>query len=122
VPFIHPVIHLTRMRTAVLLAVMYVMLVAGCKEGARASKDGKVLYQTVCAQCHGIDGRAVASFKASLGVPDLADAAVQAKLTDAQIVETITKGSKSGKMPPWGGTFNPQQIDALAAYVRTLKH
>jgi mono/diheme cytochrome c family protein len=101
-------------------AVLVVALAAGCQPGLKTSEDGAVLYQTSCAQCHGVRGRAPADWKARLDVPDLADPAVLAARTDAQIFDIIKNGPTSRKMPPWGGVYTDAQIHALVAHVRTL--
>jgi cytochrome c oxidase cbb3-type subunit 3 len=106
------------LRALVLAATVLTAL--ACDGGAPTTTDGRELFEKICAQCHGPDGHASEMWKAKLGVPDLADPAVQGRLTDAQIVETITNGSRSGKMPAWKGTLTPAQIDAVATYVRTL--
>jgi mono/diheme cytochrome c family protein len=100
---------------------LVLMAVGACKPGVMSSTDGQELFESVCAKCHGVNGHAVAAWKSKLGVPDLADQALQARLTDEQIVETITNGSKSGRMPPWKGVFSPEQIQALAKHVRSFK-
>jgi cbb3-type cytochrome c oxidase subunit III len=46
--------------------------------------------------------------------------------TDAKIIDVIRTGSVIGRapivsMPHWGGIITPQQLSALAAYIKTLK-
>lgn len=52
-------------------------------------------------------------------IGDLTAAETHARMDDAAMTELITKGR--GKMPPLGGALNPDQINAVIAYVRTLK-
>ena len=110
------VLHLTAMRILALGA----LLLAACQPGVKSSKDGAVLFDATCAQCHAHDGRGAPAFR-SLGVPDLTDPAVQAKLSDEQMVTFIQNGSPNRRMPPWRGVYSEAQIRALVAHVRTLK-
>jgi high-affinity iron transporter len=86
--------------------------------------NGAALYKRQCVMCHGAtgagDGPAAKSLKGKL--PSLADKAVMAKLTDAQIHETITAGKKTeiGNMPALGKRLKPEEITDIVNYVRTL--
>jgi mono/diheme cytochrome c family protein len=101
--------------------VLVLLACVACQNPAHKSRDGKVIFEYSCAPCHGFDGRAVATWKVRLGVPDLADPVVQGRLTDEQMAAAITNGSKNGNMPPWGKVLDQEQIAALVVYVRTLK-
>jgi mono/diheme cytochrome c family protein len=83
-----------------------------------AEKLGKceAIFHRYCVTCHGADGKG----KPSIGTPNFADPAVQANLTDQQIVEAIRNGKDNGKMPAWGGKLTSAQIDDLAAYMRVF--
>jgi mono/diheme cytochrome c family protein len=78
---------------------------------------GQKTYQSSCAVCHGKDGQ-VTDVGKSLGVANLRSAEVQ-KLPSARIRQQVVNGS--AKMPPFGSTLTPEQIDAVVRYVRTLK-
>ena len=75
--------------------------------------SGKDLFKSNCARCHGADGSGKA--------PDLTDERRQAKWKDSdeRIVKKITNGALG--MPAFGKKLKPEQINAVAAYVRTLK-
>lgn len=77
-----------------------------------------------CAKCHGDTGKGDTKMGRKLSIADLTDAAVQAKFTDEEAVTAMTKGvnAKDGKvlMKP-AENLSPEEIQALAAYVRTLK-
>jgi cytochrome c6 len=116
------VIHLSAMqmlRVALATATLGLGL-AACQPGVKASKDGALLFDTSCAQCHGRDGRGAPAFK-GLGVPDFTSAALQQKLSDADMMKVIQNGSQSRKMPPWRGLYSDEQIRALVAHVRTFR-
>ncbi len=119
--FIALVIHLTRMRLLAALALVLACVAIGCNSGAMTSKDGAVLFDKTCAQCHGRDGKADPIWKARLSVPDLSDPALQGKLSDDQMMKIIQDGSENRRMPPWRGAFNEEQVRALVAHVRTLR-
>jgi cytochrome c6 len=82
---------------------------------AVAAADGKVLYDTKCAQCHGKDGVAKPPGKES---KNFNDPAFQSAWTEDAIA-TITSEGK-GKMPGYRSKLSPEQIRAVAAHVKTL--
>ena len=78
-----------------------------------------ILFEKHCDTCHGKDGRAK-TFKAKFNhARNLTDSKWQAEATDERIFNSITNGK--GKMPAWGKKLSEAQINALVAYVRTLK-
>ena len=86
---------------------------------AAETKDARALYGSKCATCHGKDGRAK-TFKAKLNrARDLTDVAWQRGVTDERIYNSIANGR--GKMPAFGKKLSPQEIESVAAYVRSLK-
>jgi len=89
--------------------------------------SGKTAFSQTCGKCHGSDGKgdtgADKFFK--ITIPRLNSAAVQRK-SDAEFRELIAKGSSV--MPPveinesgFQHRLPPQDVDAVIAYVRTLK-
>ena len=76
---------------------------------------GAELFAASCAGCHGANGKG----GGAAGTPDFTDPKLQAKLTDAQIGETIRHG-KPGHMPAFGAQLSNQQITSLTAYVRSF--
>jgi len=90
---------------------------------ARASDapapDGQKLYETKCSACHGKDGVAK---KMAEGSANLNDPAWQKATTQESIATTILKGKseKKTKMPPSEGKLTTAEINAIAAYVKTL--
>jgi mono/diheme cytochrome c family protein len=109
------VICLTAMSVGKRLAIL--VLMAGCTEGVRASKDGAMLYQVSCVTCHGMDGQGT-DFARRWNVPDLSSGMVQAK-SDDELLSIIKNGRN--QMPPWGGAYSEEQLQALVAHLRTLK-
>ena len=92
--------------------------------GARsllAAPDGAVLFEQYCIPCHGPDGRARTPAARKLGVKDLAES----KLTDAEIARQISNGTKDAdgkdRMPPFKDKIAAPEIDALVAFVKSLR-
>ena len=73
------------------------------------AKRGHSLFDRNCAHCHGDDARGDEG-------PSLYDL----KKTDARITRIIKEGIK-GEMPKFGAKLNDADIEALIAYLRTLK-
>jgi len=81
--------------------------------------DAKALFTKECASCHGKDGQAK-TFKAKFNhARNLTDAKWQAEVTDERLFNSIHNGK--GKMPAFGKKLSDSQINALVAFVRTLK-
>jgi cytochrome c5 len=102
-----------------------ILLVSGTYPTRKLS--GKAAYNLTCARCHGPDGkgneRADKFF--NLTIPRLTSAEAQGK-SDAELREIITKGTSA--MPPveidesgFRHRLPPQDVDAVIAYLRTLK-
>lgn len=94
---------------------------AGCSavKAPPPPADGKRLFAAVCARCHGEDGRGGVPLDAGIAPRNFRDAAFQRDRTDEQIMKAIVDG-KNDAMPGFGQTFNPSQLRALVAYIRTL--
>ncbi len=82
---------------------------------ALAAADGKILYDTKCAQCHGKDGVAKPPGK---GSRNFNDPAFQGSATEESIAKVTSEGK--GKMPPYRAKLSDEQIRAVAAHVKTL--
>ena len=107
------------MRVLVLIGIV-AALAGGCSGSAGDSTDGRVLFEQVCARCHGKDGHGDPVQRINLGVPDMTDPKWQAAHTDEDIRRTVRQGSKSHKMPAFNDFYKPAQLDALVAHVRSL--
>jgi cytochrome c oxidase cbb3-type subunit 3 len=86
---------------------------------SQKSVAASVLFDKRCDTCHGKDGQAK-TFKAKFNhARNLTDAKWQAEVSDERIFNSIANGK--GKMPAWGKKLSEAQINALVAYVRSLK-
>ena len=99
-------------RTALFLILVLVAVVA---LPAIAAEDGKALYEQKCAMCHGKDGVAKPAGKGSRNFND-------AEYQKAATVEEIAKitGEGKDKMPGYKSKLSAEQIQAIAAHVKTL--
>jgi cytochrome c553 len=105
---------------AKLLTLAGIMLLAAAAQAA----DPKDTFATVCAKCHGEDGKGQTKMGQRLGCRDYTDAKVQADLKDDAAFKALKEGLKNddGKtlMKPVDG-LSDDDIKGLIAYVRTLK-
>jgi mono/diheme cytochrome c family protein len=81
-------------------------------DAARVETGRKRFSKTCAAYCHGSGGTGGRA-------PALNE---RSALTDADLFRTIHDGRRgSDIMPPWGATFNDEQIWELVAYIRSLQ-
>lgn len=80
-----------------------------------AASEGKTLYDTKCAQCHGKDGIAKPP---GAGSKNFNDPAFQGAWSSDAIAKITSEGK--GKMPGYRSKLSPEQIKAVAAHVKTL--
>jgi mono/diheme cytochrome c family protein len=95
-----------------------------CSRSAPAAErvpvDAPALFAQACARCHGADGTGGLPTVANGPRPaDLTAAAWQQTRSDTDLTAAIRNGR--GAMPPFEDVLTGEQINALAAYVRTLK-
>ena len=100
-------------RIALLLAAALLVSITA----ARAAEDGKALFESKCAMCHGTNGVPKATAK---GSPTLNDPTWQKSTTVAAIEKHISEG-KAPTHKPYKDKLTPEQIKAVAEYVLTLK-
>lgn len=79
--------------------------------------NAKNLFEYHCATCHGGDGKGTKRGH-ELKSPNFADPEWQAKKKDEEILNSIINGKN--KMPRWTDKLKPEEIQALAKYVRKL--
>jgi len=96
--------------------VVTVVALLGATAFAADGPDGKALFESKCAMCHGKNGVANSMAK---GAANLNDPKFQEANT-AKAIETIIAGGK-GKMKGLKDKLTAEQISAIAAHVKTLK-
>jgi cytochrome c553 len=94
---------------------------AALSASAAEAKDN---WDTLCAKCHGADGKGDTKMGQKLGCKDFTDAKVQADLKDDAATKALKEGLKDadGKtlMKPFD-TLSDDEVKALVAYVHGLK-
>lgn len=90
----------------------------------RQQTDGKRLFAHYCATCHGDTGRGDGqnAYNLEPAPPDFQESlATHQPPYWRQIIEGGTASVRRSPLcPPWGRSLGPDDIDALAAYLRVL--
>jgi cytochrome c oxidase cbb3-type subunit 3 len=95
--------------------VAYVQTLSGASADASLAAAGKQTFETVCAACHGADGKG----NPLVGAPNLADKIWLYGGDEATITDTVTNG-RNGQMPTFGERLGEQRVKLLAAYAIKL--
>jgi len=85
---------------------------------ADAAPDGAAIFKPNCAVCHGADGKGKTPTGRSLHLKDLGSDEVQS-MKNEELQKIIEDGK--GTMPAFKGKLDQASIDALIAFIRTLK-
>jgi len=93
----------------------YVLKLAGRTHDWLRAHNGEAKFKTVCAACHGADGKG----NPQLGAPNLTDDIWLHGGTQDAIVETISKG-RANRMPAHKDLLSPAKIHLLTGYVYSL--
>jgi len=108
------------------VAVLLLSTSLGGAAWAQSIEEGKTLYATHCATCHGDQGKGDGVAARSLPVKpaDHTNGPVMNQLSDKFLTDIVTKGgsavNKSGFMPAWGSSLDQKQVASVVAYVRSL--
>lgn len=87
---------------------------------------GEKLYETFCAQCHGVtgEGKGVNAPELEVAPRNHRDKGEMSTRTDEDLFRAIAEGgqaiNKSILMPNWGNHLSEQDINDLVAYLRVL--
>lgn len=107
----------------VVAAAALAMSGAWAADGGKAPVkiDGKAVYGARCASCHNKDAKGnpamVKMFKVDATAMDLTGKDAQCK-ADKDLAALITAGK--GKMPSYKDKLSADEINAVAAYIKTL--
>jgi mono/diheme cytochrome c family protein len=104
-----------------IIATGTLFLLAAALSHAAPAADNR---EANCTKCHGADGKGQTKIGKKLNLQDYTDAAVQAKMTDADITKAITDGvlvDGKQKMKSFKDDLSADEIKDLVAYVRHFK-
>ena len=113
-----------RVCAKVLIAIFSGFMIAE-PSGINANEvQGIQVFTTHCIVCHGEKGNgkgpAAASLKPKPRNFKKGLKSFKYGTTLADVVKTISNGSPGTAMPPFKSVLNPEQLEAVAAYVRSL--
>ena len=89
-------------------------------------RQGKYVYSTYCAVCHGVEGKADGfnTYNLDPKPRDFTEQHYLSELSDERLIRIIRDGgrgdNKSPLMPPYGWTLERNDIAYVAAFVRTF--
>jgi mono/diheme cytochrome c family protein len=83
-----------------------------------AAHSAERTFATICARCHGLDGKGGVGPEGTNAPRNFVDAAFQASRSDEQLKDVIRKGK--GPMPPFGNLFSDPVLAALVHKVRSF--
>ena len=95
--------------------VAYVQKLGGQPSDAALAAAGQAQFETVCAACHGVDGKG----NPLLGAPNLTDD-IWLYGGDAAAIHKSVMDGRNGQMPAWNDKLGEQRVKLLAAYVTKL--
>ena len=85
----------------------------------QAAQSAEQTFATVCARCHGLDGKGgIASPEGSNAPRNFVDSAFQRSRMDDELKQVIREGK--GAMPPFGNLFSDAVLAALVHKVRSF--
>lgn len=112
------------MKTLISTACISFLLLGSVSHASE--EQGKTLYNTYCAQCHGMQGNGMGVNVRDMSVQprDHTDAVAMSSRSDDDLFKVISEGgqsiSKSVLMPPWGKVMSKEEINSLVKYLRVL--
>lgn len=98
------------------------LLSGGCQRRQAAADplaDAKRSFDSLCAKCHGRDGRGGVPAAEGLPAPrNLRDVTFQESRSDEELKHVIKHGK--GPMPPFGVMLDDAQMASLVQYIRSF--
>jgi cytochrome c oxidase cbb3-type subunit 3 len=95
----------------------YVLVLSGREADTAKAEAGKARFETMCAACHGKDGKG----NPALGAPNLTDNIWLYGGSRGTIKKTISQG-RNGQMPAHRNFLGEDKVHVLAAYIYSLSN
>jgi cytochrome c oxidase cbb3-type subunit 3 len=117
---------MTRIKAAMPVVSLVAALAFATASAAEDSPEVKTyahLYDTYCAQCHGVNrnGKGVNTVALSVQPRDHSDPKGMSSLPREEMLGAIRNGgasvNKSSLMPPWNSVLTDEQIEHMADYL-----
>jgi mono/diheme cytochrome c family protein len=108
------------------VGVLSVSALAGQRPDDLETASGEALYQSACANCHGVDGRGVEPSLLAFveEMPDFTDCHFAAREPDVDWIAVAHEGGPirgfSEMMPAFRGALTVEQLGRVTGYIRTL--
>ncbi len=93
----------------------YALTLSGALPAGPESAAGETSFKTICASCHGVDGKG----NQMLGAPNLTDD-IWLYGKELETVKHGIRNGRMGQMPAFGGQLDADKIHLLTAYVLSL--
>jgi cytochrome c oxidase cbb3-type subunit 3 len=93
----------------------YALALSGALPAGPESAAGETSFKTICASCHGVEGKG----NQMLGAPDLTDD-IWLYGKELETVKHGIRNGRMGQMPAFGGQLDADKIHLLTAYVLSL--
>ena len=87
---------------------------------AAQAPNGQDLYQLSCKKCHGVLGVPPKAIQKKMEKVVTFDSTFATKFSEDSIVKILVKGGKSEDMKSFKDKLNPQEMAAVAKYVREI--
>lgn len=81
---------------------------------AKSAADGQEIYSSMCASCHGLDGRG------GERAPDIAQSGAVQSLSDEKLRRVVEQGVPGTGMPPFH-SLRRSEVGAVISYLRVLQ-
>lgn len=110
--------NLTLSTAYLLVSLCWIGSLNGIAAGGDAAK-GKSTFASLCARCHGLDGKGDGFMKFNPPVADLTSSHIQGRL-DVQLFKQIHDGKPNTAMGAWKNALSDEEIWDVLVYVRML--
>ncbi|HDK46294.1 MAG TPA: cytochrome c [Actinobacteria bacterium] len=117
-----PMVRLMRQPASAVLVAFVVLLVVPSSVSMAQSSDGRELFESSCAGCHGADGSGTLGvFPPLVGNDDVQDGGyLREVIRNGRTGEIEVAGiTYDGTMPPIGAAFSDDEVDALVGYIQS---